>query len=348
MAYKQYTKCVSRSNYIGAWAAQAIVGAAVGALPLIFGASLVPGVLMIALTAIIAYCRWWLYDRLVCLGSGQDQCAIGFLLSVEPPENKSGLDKFDTDYSINIVLPPFGIGAAYQEVVDKGKQGFLLKNPDFGLDFKSYESQPGECKKPGASMFDCVNTTVLHCEFEGAGVYDLLIACLAALVVSYAAAVACTIPFFGWLACLILSIIAAAIALVGVVIALNDTANPYDVVNTGALHPYKSGKADILVVKGSWVYDSAHEGWNEIHPIKHCSKIGEWAGSWNNALGMDGQITEQFNDSNIEKTIREWCEAIGKASLPEIEDNLKIPENRWELHPLVDGCRPQPPEPLPN
>lgn len=32
--------------------------------------------------------------------------------------------------------------------------------------------------------------------------------------------------------------------------------------------------ADILVVKGSWVYDSAHEGWNEIHPIKHCQTIG--------------------------------------------------------------------------
>jgi hypothetical protein len=33
---------------------------------------------------------------------------------------------------------------------------------------------------------------------------------------------------------------------------------------------------DILVVKGTWVYDSAHEGWNEIHPILHCQRIGTW------------------------------------------------------------------------
>ena len=64
----------------------AIVAAALGAISLaaIAGALAVAAVLL----AVIAYCRWWLYDRLVCLGG--DRCAIGMLLTVEPPENKSG------------------------------------------------------------------------------------------------------------------------------------------------------------------------------------------------------------------------------------------------------------------
>jgi len=28
------------------------------------------------------------------------------------------------------------------------------------------------------------------------------------------------------------------------------------------------------LVSGTWVYDSAHEGWNEIHPIKKCLRLG--------------------------------------------------------------------------
>src|SRR5262245_5785863 len=137
MAYRQYTQCVSANNYIGKVAAQAIIGAAIGAIPLIFGLiagalALGPGILaalMIPLMAIIAYCRWWLYDRLICLGG--DKCAVGRLLGVEPPENKSGLDAFDTDYSINLLLAPHDIGATQAQVESDGIQGDLIKNqPD--------------------------------------------------------------------------------------------------------------------------------------------------------------------------------------------------------------------------
>jgi hypothetical protein len=30
---------------------------------------------------------------------------------------------------------------------------------------------------------------------------------------------------------------------------------------------------DVLVVMGRWIYDSAHSGWNELHPVLHCQKI---------------------------------------------------------------------------
>jgi hypothetical protein len=38
--------------------------------------------------------------------------------------------------------------------------------------------------------------------------------------------------------------------------------------------------ADIVYVRGTWVYDSLHEGWNEIHPVKVCAKVGTWTGDW--------------------------------------------------------------------
>jgi len=38
--------------------------------------------------------------------------------------------------------------------------------------------------------------------------------------------------------------------------------------------------ADIIYVRGTWVYDSLHEGWNEIHPVKACTKVGTWTGNW--------------------------------------------------------------------
>lgn len=249
MAYRQYTQCISASNHIGGVAAQSIISAAIAALPLLFGAAIVPALFMIALGAIIAYCRWWLYDRLICLGG--DKCAVGMLLTVEPPEKKSALDRFDTDYSINLVLAPHRVGDTQADTEKDGIQGELIKKqPDiekYKLDWK------GETAKHWSNYPD---TAVLHCEFEGAGVYDLLLACLAALAFATAATVVCSIPIIGWVACLVLELIAAAITAGGIIVALNDTGNPNDVnSNLGELHvndPTGRG-ADILVVKGTWV-----------------------------------------------------------------------------------------------
>src|SRR3954454_964485 len=106
--FNQWTRCTSRANYIGKVAAQVIIGAAVSALPLIVGAALAPAIGLVVFGAIIAYCRWWLYDRLICLGG--DVCAYGWVVTVEPPSEKSGLDIFDTDYSFSIALAPDGLG----------------------------------------------------------------------------------------------------------------------------------------------------------------------------------------------------------------------------------------------
>lgn len=323
MSYRQYTRCTSPTNYIGAPAAQAIIGAALAALLLVFGAAIVPGVLLVALGALIAFCRWWLYDRLICLDG--DVCAAGMLLTVEPPTGKSGLERFDTDYSINLVFPPHLVGATQADVENDGFEGNLIKEQPAiaarNLDWQGYTSR---------QWANYPSTAVLHGEFEGAGIYDLLQTCLAALPVAAAAAVVCTIPIFGWIACLILLLIAAIIVVAGIVVALNDTANPSDVdANLGELHvndPTGRG-ADILVVKGTWVYDSFHEGWNEIHPIKHCQRIGTWDGSWSFV-------------GDVNAWVKGWCDAIASATADLTVNNQGKPENQWTIHPVIDGCRP--------
>lgn len=330
MAYRQYTKCVSVNNYIGKVAAQVIIAAAISALPLLAGAGFIPGVLIILLGAIIAYCRWWLYDRLICLGP--DICAVGYVLTVEPPSEKSGLDSFDTDYSFNLVLAPTRKGATQAQVEASFQGNLVTETSDIkshNLDWAGHSVQQYGNDTP---------TAVLHCEFEGGGVYDLMLAALAALAFAVAAAVVCAIPVIGWIACLILNAVAALIVLGGIIAALNDTGNPNDVdSNLGDLHvndPTGRG-ADIVVVQGAWAYDSAHEGWNEIHPIKHCQRIGTFNGSW-----AEYGDCVALRDGN--------CDMIGKATSALTVANQQQPENQWSIHPVIDGCDGGTPYPPPR
>jgi hypothetical protein len=331
MSYNQWTECVNRNKYSGApWGN--------GAATAVFAATLyislstlitqtiswtpaVIAVLIGLLSFLIVYCEWWLYGRLICLGG--DRCAIGLLISVEPPENKSGFDALDTDYSINLLLAPNQIGDNQATIENDGIQGELIKqkHPETsGLDFEA-ETATGPSD---------AETAVLHAEFEGAGIYDFYIACLVALGFAIAAGVAAIIcalgiPIVSWIACIIaiiLAIISLAIALIGLAIGFGDTASPTDVnEDLATLHPEK----DILIVKGEWIYDSAHGGWNEIHPIRHAQRIAEWNGSW---------------PFDINQALKEWCDAVGAASSPLTVGNQKKPQQQWRIHPLIDGCKP--------
>lgn len=348
MSYRQFTHCVSPGNYIGGAIGQTIVGAAIGAIPLVIalasGVPAGPAVLIgmiAAVMAVLAYCRWWLYDRLICLGG--DVCAVGRLLTVEPPSGKSGLDAFDTDYSINLLLAPHNIGANQATVEGDGLQGRLIANQqaikDLGIEFEGETSRLTNSDPPSA---------VLHAEFEGGGVYKLMLVCLALLgyltAATIAAAIICAIPIIGWIACLIISLIFAAIAgailAVGMANALNDTGNPADASeNLGNL---EQGK-DLLVVKGTWVFDSAHEGWNEIHPIKHCQRIGLWESSWEKAFDTIRNQVPAGTTVDAMTYVKFWCDAIASAGSPLTVGEQAKPQNQWTIHPLIDGCEPRDP-----
>jgi hypothetical protein len=354
MNYRQYTKCASISAFVGfQWVQYVMLGGVAviaGYLSYILGAAFVPGLLITILSAIITYCLWWLYDRLICLGG--DVCAVGFVLSVETPDEKTGFDIYDTDYSVNLVIPPTLIGASKTEVEDSTPLGILVKETSdvAGYSFAGYTLPfsanlitkfPSGIPDPTQSE---LVTSCLHAEFEGGGVYDLLQSCQAALAFAIAAAVVCSIPVFGWIACVILSVVAAVITIAGFFNAVNDKGNPTDVnPNLTSIHAAESPDgygADILVLKGTWVYDSAHTGWNEIHPIKQCQKIGTMIGQgWAEIQISDNPVVVQ-QITDIPGWISGWCKLLDTPNDPATVANQQLPQNQWTVHPLVDGCDP--------
>ena len=82
-------------------------------------------------------------------------------------------------------------------------------------------------------------------------------------------------------------------------------------------------------MQGRWVYDAGHnnegKGWNEIHPIKLCTKVGSWKGDW---------------PEDVDGWIKVWERALHDAGAAGTVANQQEPQNHWEVHPLIDGCRP--------
>jgi len=347
MTYRQYTQCVQPENYtsksvagVESVAAGLLVAGLTSTIAYIIGTGgfglIVGGIagLLAIVTGLLVFAKWWLYGRLICLGG--ERCAIGMVVTVDLPQNRSGISAFDTDYCFTLLFPPHHIGDDQATIESDGILGDLIKNQDsiksLGLSSSGMTAQQWENDPP---------TAVLECECEGAGMYILyqwLKALLGILTVASVASWFCAVPLIGWIACAIAAALGLA-ALVGILAgiahALSDAASLSDVNPElgGTLH--KNGwdrlGADLLVVKGEWVYDSLHSGWNEIHPVRYCQKIGSWDGVW------------EFKPSPGQTG---WCEAVASASSASTRANQQKPENQWEIHPYIDGCTPNEP-PIP-
>lgn len=331
MSFKQYTQCVLPQNYNGMNEyVQAVIG---GLIP--GGAAAIWAIVagepwcaffaleIFAMAGIVAFCEWWLYDRLICLGGDRD--AIGMLVSIEPATGKSGLGAFDTDYSINL-LPydnPPGVSQSIAE--NRPPYGELIKEQaatrDLGIPFE------GESATDTATG---IESAVLHAEFEGAGIRDLEIGATIGLGLAEAALIACVlIPGpIGAIVGGILAFLALLAALIGGLLGLGDTGDPSDVdPNLGQLHTNDPDNgnlgADLLYVQGTWVFDTFHEGWNEIHPVKVCTRVGRWDGEWPDDFGTTvDQTKDGFDDAGKDET----------------KEEQKRPEHGWHVHPDVDGC----------
>lgn len=337
MTYRQYTQCVQLQDYNGSPEVIAagiasfmslisvIATGAVGMLASLWGIPVMLGIV----TGALSFVRWWLYGRLVCLGG--ERCAIGMVVSVEPHKidfaSLSDLSIFDTDYSFNLLLPPHHIGDDRADIESDGFLGYLIR-PSVPLPFQGVTAQSCESDR---------ETAVLHCEFEGAGMYILyqyLKGLTVALGVATVAAVLCVVPVIGWLFCLLAEILGVA-SFVGILTSImhsiSDMARPSDVNPDlgGELHTNgcEGYGADVLVVSGEWVYDSLHSGWNEIHPVRHCQKIWTWHGAW---------------EFDIHVVKDKWCSAIADARSSLTHESQKKPENQWQIHPDIDGCDPTP------
>jgi hypothetical protein len=110
----------------------------------------------------------------------------------------------------------------------------------------------------------------------------------------------------------------------------------------GNIQPLQS----ILFVMGRWVCDGGHipSAWNEIHPVLFCQII-DCISQDDLNKGLTWENFPQYSAANLQNTVNGYC-ALAQGQLAPGTANLQSqPQNTWTLHPLVDGCTPQQPEP---
>jgi hypothetical protein len=282
---------------------------------------------------IFGYCNWWLFYRLVCLTG--DQCAIGMVVSVETKESKSWPDSYDTDYSVSLLLPNTKLGVSQAEAEASAPFGHLVQ-ATAAVKARSDITFTGQYAKP-LNTGDDKNSAILHAEFEGSGVWIMFLTSAACLITVAAAAVVCMVPGWGWVASVVLEILAFLALLFGHGLAQNDAGSPSDVNPDLTTVQQADGDgigADVLYVLGTHVLDGGHlpegQSWNEIHPIKCATKVGRWNGDWATAV------------DTAHVSLRDQCDAITSA-LVQAQDPQTVaaqsdPRNQWLWHPLIDGC----------
>ncbi|MGA8029501.1 MAG: hypothetical protein WB992_20355 [Bryobacteraceae bacterium] len=337
MAYREYTTCVKPSNYVdlgftyaGALALEAAVATGVVVLKSGGTASVVVVSVLIALfTALIGFCVWWLHGRLICLEGGQ--CVIIGMVVGSPtvePLSKAG----DDDASIFVLL------AGGPATLDKNRpigdyttavQGEMLAAQPAVIDLgRGYSGQnDGQYMKS------------LHSEFEGSGIQDVLELAIVFLALLIALLVLLLVPGGEVISAIItlLVILLGMVGLTGVIGALFDPFDPGNPdeatdVNYGTL-----GAGDLVVIQGRWIYDSLHDGWNEIHAIHACQKIGskDPQGAW--PVLSDG--TDLGDPASVSAAVDHWCKILAGATGAEEGGNRTDPANQWIVHPLLDGCQ---------
>lgn len=335
MAFKQFTRCIAASDFNPNRAAVIAAYGAAATGPA-FGMVAISGrwdcawiIAVIAAAALVeGYCDNWLYARLICLGGDVD--CIGVVASISPPSPDLSDFDWDTDYSINLLLQNCEFGISQADAEQRAPFGHLIA-PQPAVTAIG-KATPGHRALDEASG---TTSAILHAEFEGAGNDTLRKGAEAALGLAIAGLLACiALPFpVG----IVLALLALMALLLGAMAGNNDFGSPSDV-DVGELHTNhvdpETGQAvgaDVLFVHGTWVYDSLHEGWNEIHPIKVCMKVGCWKGDWTD-------IDCKADETTPPDIILRLRDGFRDARSEETLANQQRPEHRWQVHPELDGC----------
>jgi hypothetical protein len=355
MAYRHTTRCVplgqqqSKVDRMVAFGvplgiAFAIAGATIGG---VVGAAAGFGSTL-ALAAVAGFCDWWFHYRLICIED--DRCAVGTAGRVAV---SNGIDDPDLDFTINLVLAPVDrdskLTAAQQLPMLAGDQrDYFLPRPGYpplgGIDTISTVAEG-----------DSGGTTGFHCEIEGNGMETVCVVATVAGVVGTvagtgfgiaagaAAAAACAAAGIFFLLCLLIAAIAAAVAaaatagaitglgwLLGVALG-GDEGSPADVAADPASGTVNVG--DHIAILGDWIFDTAHDGWHELHPVKKVLRIpcetGTPTTTWSEAE------RERACLSHLGLIVNEVCRLIRQPSDPAVVTAQGEPSNRTVVHPQL-------------
>jgi len=381
----QHTKCVLPANYepldVTAEVIVAIGGLVAAFLTAGVGAILTLGAMLSAFHKVVLY---MLEGKLICLGG--EVCAIGRISTFEEVgEDKPFPKNIDNDFCLNIILGPHDI-LDFDKDAEKnlkkareGPQGKLIViHPDMPADKLS---SPGYTN---SFLFDLVNmkfhqasqeekenlpgelvqVPVLHCECEGSRINDVKNALeffpgggskfckkkkggnVLDKVIGVAKGLVCKIvqtlfaPFV---------LIAVGNAWLGAKGGSSDDARQDP--NSGTLV-----HGDIVLIRGRWVFDAAHGGYNEIHAVRTIQKLPPFFPSdfetfRNTACGLASAIPPSsgfdFRGPGVKPVGEPGKAEEGKPEgmtpkQEELWDRQRQPENRWIYHPAVDNCVPPP------
>jgi hypothetical protein len=339
-------------------------------------------------------------DKLICLEGGGQVCAVGTIVHIEPVGyEKSGYELIDNDFSINLLLFPhrleefsgsLDVLTNWATIRDDGMQGRLLDqkqtesvtprepgpNPNrcyartflFGEPGGPRAYEPKEDKteklleevKQDAAGIKRVPIPVLHCEFEGSGVFAVCAAIRPFLDLATGGprSGACRstlgrIPLLGDLVCTVVEtlialslapfIASAALAALAAATATDELAITGPLARQVELN-------DAVLVTGRWVWDGGHSGYNELHATYTLQNV-----VLPDPVGLPSD--------EVNTLVTTWCTLAsgapptGKAGQPltsgltaeqqEIADNQAKPEHGWVFHPTIDGCEPGGEEPPP-
>lgn len=347
----QYFKCVSSAQYKGLTSIIAL-GIISGTLIIvdivvaIFAGAAIPGVGVVAgvlfVAAIFELCAFLHGGKLICIEDGA--CTIGRIMEIIPVgQDKVGFEKMDDDFTLNTLPCPHSPVEVAAEVVatDPFQGPFLTPQPppsSLGLGFAGVSVKFRDIP---------TETDVFHVEVKGCRVHDV---CAVLKVLSFGApavGVICSIPLIGWVVCAIaaaiwLAVTAAAVAIAWAATHVGDINDVYDPA-AGTVLPADgdSGEGgDVILVRGDWVYDAGHSGWNEIHPIRHVQKLtGVIDARFQGMAKADAALVEKFKKQVYDP----WCERVAEASDPGVKAAQKDPENGWHIHPWIDGCEKEKP-----
>jgi len=333
MSAPEYTSCVDRAAYEDPGFGPEIFVAAAGLVMAIstFGISLVLS-MAAAMSALMKVCDYILSGKLVCLEN--DECAVGRVASFETVDDKSGFDKLDNDFSINLLLAPHHLsefaGGTQKTNYDSLKNdttswGFddlpgKLVTEQANMPIPRESKTPNEADKahtarydptfrtypnsnyiswedpptPGGKPFD---VPVFHCEIEGDRAYAVCTTLGALTSPIPGLAAVCHFKILGIPVGRWLCAIAAAILGPIVLAALGIAWAAGSDDNRDFDGAGSLARGDAVIIRGRWRYDAGHSGWNELHPVLSVQKIS-------NPTVLDGPF---FKDA-----VAKWCRLTGE------------------------------------
>jgi hypothetical protein len=375
--FPSYTKCTQPNKFsptpwgpLGAIIATGGMTGVLAAISLYAVAGLSPATAIVAAGVCgggITLIRWWLDVRLICLGG--DRSAIGAIYSFEPFSFSN--DAFDNDYSFNLLLwgfaPPNALPLSFtsNEWSASALPQLAAQWPTFSTfpqpwsdvaDLVTLVAPQSSMSQPVARYgikFDGEDVNgdklqhfILHCEIEGPGMRDALIALEGMLGMFVAAAIIAQIPVWGPVLSWLLIALAFLFGwLAGSYVVNNPTSPPKTGGFGGSFNTYDpngnpADTVDLAYVYGRWVCDTGfmHGGGNELHPVYFMCKIGETT----NQAVTGGQWPAGLND--VQNKLNNFFGYIGS---PAAADLQQQPQNQWNVHPVIDGCQGPTPYPQP-